>query len=241
MATVEELVAWAEAHAESLERGMTWVQADVGSGGYWEADAEAKGQVRARATAALDFLERVTGVDSRWSQDARFVLNNKGEQQSMETGVRGIAEVITEWVEQIRGGQLQPRMIEVTGMREVASTDLMEQVRVLNSDASVAPAAPIVLAGAALEMALRSAVEELGGRTSGRPGISSYAKTLRAAELLTRQDMKDIEQMAGLRNEAAHGHHDGLSTERAGLMEQQVNIFLRRLAAAIDQSVGHER
>ena len=41
--------------------------------------------------------------------------------------------------------------------------------------------------------------------------------------------MKDVEQMAGIRNEAAHGDFDALSRERAGLMEQQVNLFLARL------------
>jgi len=35
--------------------------------------------------------------------------------------------------------------------------------------------------------------------------------------------------MAGLRNLAAHGEFDDLSGERAGLLEQQANIFLARL------------
>ena len=34
----------------------------------------------------------------------------------------------------------------------------------------------------------------------------------------------------GLRNLAANGDFDSLSHERAGLMEQQTNILLRRLA-----------
>jgi hypothetical protein len=36
--------------------------------------------------------------------------------------------------------------------------------------------------------------------------------------------------MSGIRNLAAHGEFDDLSRERAGLMEQQVNMFLRRLS-----------
>ncbi len=36
--------------------------------------------------------------------------------------------------------------------------------------------------------------------------------------------------MGALRNSAAHGDFDNLSPERAGLMEQQTNILLRRLA-----------
>ena len=47
---------------------------------------------------------------------------------------------------------------------------------------------------------------------------------------------QDVTQVAGLRNDAAHGEHDLLSRERAGLMEQQVNLFLTRLEQAVQQS-----
>ena len=88
-----------------------------------------------------------------------------------------------------------------------------------------------MLAGAALEIALRSAIEELDLIFEGQPSISVYARTLRKAEVLNKQDMKEVEQMAGLRNDAAHGNHDLLSRERSGLMEQQVNLFLNRARA----------
>ena len=100
----------------------------------------------------------------------------------------------------------------------------------LNEDKDVNPAAPIVLAGAALEIALRSAVEELGLELPAKQSISTYSR----CRMLSRQDVKDVEQMGGLRNAAAHGDFDALSRERAGLMEQQVNQFLRRLADLIE-------
>jgi hypothetical protein len=56
---------------------------------------------------------------------------------------------------------------------------------------------------------------------------------LRASRMLSVQDVKDIEQIGGLRNSAAHGDFDTLSRERAGLMEQQVNMLLRRLTEII--------
>ena len=43
-----------------------------------------------------------------------------------------------------------------------------------------------------------------------------------------------MEQTSGLRNAAAHGDLEALSRERAGLMEQQVNILLRRLTEIIE-------
>jgi hypothetical protein len=68
----------------------------------------------------------------------------------------------------------------------------------------------------------------------GNGSITAYGKALREKELISKQEMKDIEQMAGLRNDAAHGDFGDLSRERAGLMEQQVNLFLGRLAERFD-------
>lgn len=236
MDLTERILKWAETYVEDLASEMTWVPPGSGLGGFWKAyDHEAKDRIRARATAALDFLERFSGTDSRWSQTARDVFTNHGDHQSMESGARAIGNVISEWVRGVRSGQVKPRMVETLGVRAVASTDLLEQVRTLNADRAVSPAAPIVLAGAALEIALRSAVEELDLTVDGRPSISSYAKALRRADVLNKQHGKDVDQMAGLRNQAAHGEHEALSPERAGFMEQQVNYFLRQLEEAVQQ------
>ncbi|HZI75131.1 MAG TPA: hypothetical protein VFD73_14110, partial [Gemmatimonadales bacterium] len=45
--------------------------------------------------------------------------------------------------------------------------------------------------------------------------------------------MKDVTQMGGVRNSAAHGEFDELDRARAGLMEQQVNYFLGRLTGLL--------
>lgn len=235
MITEEQILTWADSHVAQLRADMYWVPRRQGYGNFWTAqDPAAKGTIRARAVAALDFLERFAGSRSRWAQAAHQVYERNGEGQSMESGVRAIGDVIQEWSDLVRSGQVKPASIEALGLRGIASSDLMGQVRSLNADASVAPAAPIVLAGAALEMALRSAAEQLGLTVPGKPGINSYAKALRGAEILGTQDMKDIEQMSGLRNLAAHGSHDSLSAERSGLLEQQVNMFLRQLEAMIE-------
>lgn len=237
MELTEQILQWADTHVEELAREMVWIPPGSGFGGFWKAsDHEAKDRIRARATAALDFLDRFAGIDSRWRQTAHDVFSNQGDHQSMESGARAIGNVIGEWARGVRSGQVTPRVVESLGARAVASTDLLEQVRALNADRTVVPAAPIVLAGAALEIALRSAVEELGLTVEGRPSIGGYAKSLRSAEVLGRQAMKDVEQMAGLRNAAAHGEHDDLSRERAGLMEQQVNQFVAHLEGAVQQA-----
>jgi hypothetical protein len=210
---------------------MTLHPAEPGYGPWWEAtgrNLDAEARIRARAITALDFLERFAGKDSQWVTSGRDIFDKNGH--SMETGARALGDVLRAWADQVEAGIITIPQAEAQGVRAIASTDLMEQVRKLNEDKDVSPAAPIVLAGAALEIALRSAVEELGLELPAKHSISAYSGCLRAARLLSPQDVKDIEQMGGLRNSAAHGDFDTLSHERAGLIEQQVNHFLRRLA-----------
>lgn len=234
MATSADLVSWAKGLAERLEEDMHWVPSEGGYGGFWQADrAELKIAVHARATSALDFLQRFAGRESQWSIRAERVFEHN--RQSMESGARTIANLLREWILQVEAGSVVPRVVEAQGVRTLASTDLMEQVRVLVGDQTVHPAAPIVLAGAALEVALRSAIDELGVELKERPSISAFARRLRAEEILSVQDLKDVEQMAGVRNAAAHGMFDELSRERAGLLEQQVNLFLRRLSDHLER------
>ena len=235
METIEQVLEWAEGHVETLTREMYWEEGRYVGDGYWRAmPTEAKTRIRARVISALAFLDQFTGTGSRWSKSAREVFDNEGEEQSMESGARAVGDVITEWVRMVRSGQAMPRL-ESFSARAASSTDLLEQVRALNEDHGVVPAAPIVLAGAALEIALRSAIEELGLAVEGQRSINAYAQALRQAEVLDKQDIKDVTQMAGVRNDAAHGNHDPLSRDRAGLMEQHVNFFLARLDQAIEQ------
>jgi hypothetical protein len=158
---------------------------------------------------------------------------------SMESGVRALGDVLREWAAAVNAGMVVPRQVEAQAARAIASIDLMEQVRVLAEDRSVHPAAPIVLAGAALEVALRSAVDELQLTLSEKPGITAYARRLRQEGILSVQDVKDVEQMAGVRNFAAHGQFEELSRERAGLMEQQVNFFLAQLSRTLEPPTGN--
>jgi len=231
MPTTEELVQWALNHANALERDMA-LQERPGAVGVWISSVRDRPKIRARAIAALDFLDRFGGHDSQWAIMAHEVFDKNTS--SMETGARALGDVLREWAAAVRAGVVVPRQVEAQGARTVASTDLMDQVRVLAEDRSVHPAAPIVLAGAALEVALRSAVDELQLTLSEKPGITAYARRLRQENILSVQDVKDVEQIAGVRNSAAHGQFDELSRERAGLMEQQVNFFLARLSKTLE-------
>jgi hypothetical protein len=213
---------------------MRYESSDDMYGGYWTANQKAdNGKIKARAAAALDFLRQYAGADSQWFRRAQGVYEDHGGNESTESGVRQIGDVLESWADSVEEGYSSIVGADALGVRAVASTDLMEQVRVLVTDKSVSPAASIVLAGAALEVALRGATEEVGLEVTGAGSITAYGKALRSAEIINKQDMKDIEAMSGLRNAAAHGEHQDLSRERAGLMEQQVNMFLTRLKALL--------
>ena len=207
----------------------------TGHGWFWKATSPAaESRIRARAYAALDFLDRFAGTDSQWAVRGHGAFDEN--RHSMETGARELGDVLRAWADQVEEGIVPIRQVDAQGARTVASSDLMEQVRMLLQEQDVHPAAPIVLAGAALEVALRSAIEELDLPHPTRPSIGAYAGCLRTARLLSVQDVHDLEQMGGLRNLAAHGDVAELDAERAELMERQVSRFLRRLEDAVARS-----
>lgn len=236
MATsVEAIVAHAEKLANALELDMRWMEPEPGYRGHWAAsDGQKLTLIRARANRAIAFLQQHTGEQSEWTMSARVVLQSNGENQSMESGARGVAEILREWIDEVRQGFAAPRLADALGGRTLASTDLMDQVRMLNADSAVHPAAPIVLAGAALELTLRSAVEALQIGVPAEPSLHAYAVLLRSAGVLNKQDMKDVTQIGGVRNSSAHGSFEEISRERAGLLEQQVNLLLASLPDKLD-------
>lgn len=231
MKTPEVLNARASALAAELKNDLQYEPSSGGYGDIWIFKSESlKSTVIAKAAAALEFLHQYAGRESEWFGGAKIAWDSQGGNESVASGAYALAEILELWgADVVRGFTKVPGM-DGANARAVASTDLMEQVRVLVQDKSMHPAAPIVLAGAALETALRGAVDELGLLIVGKPGINAYGQALRAADVISKQDVKDIDQMGGLRNSAAHGHFEELSVERSGLMEQQVNMFLARLA-----------
>lgn len=54
------------------------------------------------------------------------VLDGHGENQSMESGARALADVLRAWTAQVQAGVIIPRLIEAKDARAVASTDLTD-------------------------------------------------------------------------------------------------------------------
>lgn len=230
MIQTEDLLVYARSLASSLEDDMHWQKSEYGDG-YWKAvNPTLLGRIESRATAALEFFRCYAGPDSFWTKRAEITYNTQGGHKSTESGARSIAPLLGEWAAQVEAGIISVVGSDALAEIGVVSTDVMSQVRRLLADKAVHAAAPVVLCGAALEVALRATVDARGFEMTERPSLAAYARRFRGADLITVQDMKDFEQCSGLRNEAAHGHFEQLSLERAGLMEQQTNLLLRRLS-----------
>jgi len=112
-------------------------------------------------------------------------------------------------------------------------SDILGQAQVILDGTGYHPAAAAMLIGASLEEYLRNWVEEAAvSLGNSRPGIDTYCKALRAADLISKQDAKDITSWAGTRNHAAHGEWDQVSDrERVRLMLEGVNLFMRQTLA----------
>jgi len=110
------------------------------------------------------------------------------------------------------------------------TSDFLDQAQGLLKSNKVHPAAPAVLIGASLEEFLRNWVEDVGlSLGSKKASLDAYSSTLREAELITKQDVKDITAWTGIRNHAAHGEWAELGgAERIRLMLDGVNLFMRK-------------
>lgn len=220
MSDVEELVLWAKAEAERLRRLDTNdLPFAPGSASY----------ALRHVTNALEFLERVA-PGTTYARSAKRLFE-KDARQSAISAIDGIAGILDAWAQATGESWAQSLPFEVQARIEAAN-DLMEQVQQFLDDPKTHPAAPIVLAGAALEEFLRSRITARGLTPSGKPGINTYATALQQNGDLSKQEVKDITAWAGLRNHAAHGEWDQFSREEARIMVMGVNLFLQRRAPA---------
>jgi hypothetical protein len=129
----------------------------------------------------------------------------------------------------LKSGLSEGISIERKAQIDVVS-DYLEQAINLLADEKIHPSAPCVLIGASLEEFLRNFVEEQGLDIQGKKAsIDSYKKVLRTAGLIEKQDAKDIDSVAGLRNDAAHGHWDNVNDRtRINNMLEMVNLIIRK-------------
>lgn len=173
--------------------------------------------------AALTDSHPPEGVKAQVSEFLRVYAGPKSAFYKAATEAQGwggdqgktLVAVLDNFVSFLRAGLHSEVSPERKAQLDVVS-DFLAQAHALLGEKGIHPAATAVLAGAALEEFLRTWVEaqtlSLGSR---KPSIDAYTATLREAELIDKQDVKDITSWAGLRNHAAHGEWDQVLTRPA--------------------------
>ena len=147
--------------------------------------------------------------------------------------VATLDSIVKSFIEYLQAGLATGVSPERRAQLDVVS-DLLGQANSLLEDNRYHPAAAAILLGACLEEFLRMWVEaESLSIGNSKPGIDAYSKALRAEDLISRQDAKDITSWAGVRNHAAHGEWEEVSDRnRIRLMLEGVNLFMRQRQGA---------
>jgi uncharacterized protein YgfB (UPF0149 family) len=180
---------------------------------------------RGSFAAALTFLRVHAGAHSEFTTAAEDAVAVWDSANGPMPGW-SIADALDGWANYVAAG-LRLDIPEELRVRLEASGDLMEQVEALLEDQSFHPAAAVMLAGAALEEALRGLVASQVPDFQGKPGIDGYAGALRGVtELVSKQAKKFIDWAAALRNAAAHGEFENVDRSSAQAMVQGVQGFL---------------
>ena len=147
--------------------------------------------------------------------------------------VATLVSLVDSFIEYLQAGLATGISPERQAQLDVVS-DLLGQANSLLEETKYHPAAAAILLGASLEEFLRTWVEaESLPIGKSKPGIDAYSKALRGADLISKQDMKDITSWAGVRNHAAHGEWEEVSDRsRVRLVLEGVNLFMRQKQGA---------
>lgn len=113
-------------------------------------------------------------------------------------------------------------------------SDFLAQAQSFLENSEIHPAGPAMIVGACLEEFLRNWVEEENLQMPVKPTIDTLSSALRSAELIEKQDVKDITSWGGIRNDAAHGHWENVKDpEKIKLMLLGINLFMRKFSPEI--------
>lgn len=180
---------------------------------------------------ASEFLRIYAGERSSFYKNLMALKASSGIRESQHNFIN-IKTNIQAFVRFVENGLYQGISIERKAQIDVVSDILSQAQNLLEMD-GVHPAAPAMVIGACLEEFLRNWVENDGLPIgNSKPSIDAYAKALREAELISKQDIKDITSWAGIRNHAAHGEWEEVSNKnRISLMLEGVNLFMRKYSS----------
>jgi hypothetical protein len=170
-----------------------------------------------------EFLRIYAGPKSAFTKQAESVVGGSS------FIVATLQSILSSFLDYLRVGLTTGISPERRAQVDVVS-DILGQAQAMLEDERYHPAAAAVLIGASVEEFLRNWVEAEGVSIgNSKPGLDAYCKALKTADLLSKQDVKDITAWAGVRNHAAHGEWAQASDrERVRLMLEGVNLFMRQ-------------
>ncbi len=173
---------------------------------------------------ACEFLRQYAGPKSSFLDSMRSIEN-----YASRNGGSAGAKIMQSYIDYVEAGLLRGISPERKAQLDVVS-DFLGQANALLETTGVHPAGPTVLIGATLEEFLRTWVESAGLSIGNKkPSLETYSGVLRDADLITKQDAKDITSWGGLRNHAAHGEWAEVENkQRIALMLEGVNLFMRK-------------
>ena len=185
------------------------------------------GAMRGAHAQVCEFLKRYAGTKNSFLETIK-PTSSWGTAHAVET----IVATLSSFIEYIEAGLHEGVSPERRAQLDVVS-DFLEQANNLLETKGIHPAAPAVLIGATLEEFLRTWIEADGLSLGNRkPSLESYSQVLRDANLITKQDAKDITAWGGVRNHAAHGEWDEVADKRrVSIMLDGVNLFMRKYSA----------
>lgn len=143
-----------------------------------------------------------------------------------------IEQVLNSFAEYVEVGMLGGVSLERKGELH-AVADFLDMASDLLKRSEFHPAAGASVAGAALEEFLRGWAIAEGLDVESRHGIEAYSQILREAQLLSRQEAKEITSWAGLRNAAAHGEWETVADRRrVEIMIEGIRLFKQQHSPA---------
>jgi hypothetical protein len=176
--------------------------------------AEASEFLRIYSGENSSFYKQIIKIDPFWSDDS--ILGP-------------VVDILLGFIRFVENGLSDKISFERRIKIDVVSDYLFQAELLLNSK-DIHPAIPCVIIGASLEQFLLNWIEESQlSKSDSKPSIDSYAKILREAEYISKQDIKDITSWAGLRNDAAHGKWENVNDiNRIKLMADGIGMFIRK-------------
>lgn len=163
-----------------------------------------------------EFYNSLLNYTKRYSDIA---FNKKMEASSVLSAVKDYLKLNLE----IRKSQSYNVKIDII-------SDYLNQAVNLANDKKYHPAASAILLGASLEEFLKQLCEQKEiDITEIKKTIDPISQKLHKEKIITKQDFKDINSWAGLRNDATHGNFEEVNDRKRVLNAiEGVNLFMRK-------------